>query len=146
MAREEKQLLLIDICARLPYGVMCNVFNGKYDEDMKLSPSLLSWGINDIKPYLRPLNTITDTEVSRAIGIITGGVSRWSERDKRWYYIVHDPSIGEIESDFDLDYFAHGYYGIDNMDFLNSHHFDYRGLIEKGLALPAPEGMYEPEK
>ena len=28
-------------------------------------------------------------------------------------------------------------------DFLNSHHFDYRGLIEKGLALEATEGMYK---
>ena len=25
----------------------------------------------------------------------------------------------------------------------NAHHFDYRGLIDQGLALPAPEGMYE---
>ena len=31
--------------------------------------------------------------------------------------------------------------GID-YDWLNAHHFDYRGLIEKGLAIEAPEGMY----
>ena len=30
-------------------------------------------------------------------------------------------------------------------DWLNEHHFDYRGLIEKGLALEAPEGMYKTE-
>lgn len=30
-------------------------------------------------------------------------------------------------------------------DWLNAHHFDYRGLIEKGLALEAPEGMYKTE-
>ena len=29
-----------------------------------------------------------------------------------------------------------------SQDWLNKHHFDYRGLIEKGLALEAPEGMY----
>lgn len=29
------------------------------------------------------------------------------------------------------------------IDWLNTYHFDYRGLIEKGLALEAPEGMYE---
>ena len=29
------------------------------------------------------------------------------------------------------------------IDWLNAHHFDYRGLIEKGLALEAPEGMYK---
>ncbi len=31
------------------------------------------------------------------------------------------------------------------IDWLNAHHFDYRGLIEKGLALEAPEGMYKTE-
>ena len=54
--------MLKDLCARLPYGVMCNVFNGKYDEDMKLSPSLLSRDINDVKPYLRPMSSMTEEE------------------------------------------------------------------------------------
>lgn len=31
-------------------------------------------------------------------------------------------------------------------DWLNEHHFDYRGLIENGLALEAPEGMYKKEE
>ena len=36
--------------------------------------------------------------------------------------------------------------GLNNLyDWLNAHHFDYRGLIEKGLALEAPEGMYKTE-
>ena len=30
-------------------------------------------------------------------------------------------------------------------DWLNAHHLDYRGLIEKGLALEAPEGIYKTE-
>jgi hypothetical protein len=33
--------------------------------------------------------------------------------------------------------------GWEHYDWLNAHHFDYRGLIEKGLALEAPEGMYK---
>jgi hypothetical protein len=32
---------------------------------------------------------------------------------------------------------------LETFDWLNAHHFDYRGLIEKGLALEAPEGMYK---
>ena len=31
------------------------------------------------------------------------------------------------------------------LDWLNAHHFDYRNLIGKGLALRAPEGMYKTE-
>ena len=33
--------------------------------------------------------------------------------------------------------------GYSTIDWLNEHHFDYRGLIEKGLALEAPEDMYK---
>ena len=31
----------------------------------------------------------------------------------------------------------------DSIDWLNVHHFDYRGLIQKGLALEAEEGIYK---
>ena len=58
-------------------------------------------------------------------------------------------SCGQIE----IRYHSEGYWDDDTscstneylklIDWLNSHHFDYRGLIEKGLALPAPEGMYK---
>ena len=34
-------------------------------------------------------------------------------------------------------------YSLEQFEWLNEHHFDYRGLIERGLALAAPEGMYE---
>ena len=47
-----------------------------------------------------------------------------------------------IEED-ENDGFEYGYQWLDILDFLNSHHFDYRGLIEKGLALEAPKGMYD---
>ena len=34
-------------------------------------------------------------------------------------------------------------YMLDVIDWLNAHHFDYRGLIEKGLAIKAPEVIYK---
>ena len=37
------------------------------------------------------------------------------------------------------------YYFNELYDWLLKHHFDYRGLIEKGLALEAPKGIYEEE-
>ena len=43
-----------------------------------------------------------------------------------------------------LDYYDG--YTIDTFDWLNAHHFDYRNLIEKGLAIEAPEGMYGKEE
>ena len=43
----------------------------------------------------------------------------------------------------DADETLHWLETVDSIDWLNAHHFDFRGLIEKGLALEAPKGMYE---
>ena len=51
-----------------------------------------------------------------------------------------------IECKCNGEYIRYWYVHIGNIkvfDFLNKHHFDYRGLIEKGLALNAPDGMYK---
>jgi hypothetical protein len=48
-----------------------------------------------------------------------------------------DFSVYPIEYTFVYEHDINSY-----IDWLNKHHFDYRGLIEKGLALEAPEGMY----
>lgn len=133
MTREDKELLLKDLCARLPYGVKIHAeFNGEvYDEELQIvnkSAMLGDYGpvpvvnpveddINDgfeltnIKPYLRPISSMTESEIE------------------------------EHEKTFDLDYSVQG----TPYDWLNAHHIDYRGLIGKGLALEAPEGMYKTE-
>ena len=81
------------------------------------------------KPYLRPMSSMTE-----------------EERDSLEYYINE---YGDLEkwgsgeggcSTFDIQKEVMPY-----IDWLNKHHFDYRGLIEKGLALEAPEGMYKTE-
>jgi hypothetical protein len=132
MTEQEKELLLKDLCARLPYGTMVSVDNGKYREDMKLRPYHIAAFNNwDVKPYLRPLASMTEEEKR--------------ELSKKY---VWDINCGQIE----IRYHSDGYWD-DNIecptseylnlfDWLNAHHFDYRGLIKKGLALEAPEGMY----
>lgn len=111
MTNEEKQLLLKDLCARLPYETI--VRNYATDEDDVLTYSLLDdfeiVGLEHIKPYLRSMSSMTEEEAK-------------------------DMNLSEcLNSSF--------YVGI--IDWLNAHHFDYRGLIEKGLALEAPKGMYK---
>ena len=71
-------------------------------------------GVWELKPYLRPMLSMT-------------------EEEKEEYNKTENLSL------FDL----HHYPTIKSFDWLNAHHFDYRGLIEKGLALEAPEGMYK---
>ena len=62
-------------------------------------------------------------------------------------YTYEDPIIKSYPNQ--KDYIAHDVNETtcaNLIDWLNKHNFDYRGLIEKGLALEAPEGMYNLEK
>lgn len=121
MTKEEKQLLLIDLCARLPYDVQCEIgglrygpytFTGEDVEDLIDGRTF--------KPYLRPMSSMAEEEINEFI--LISDTTLWLG-DKRSICIL----------------------SLKQMDWLNSHHFDYRGLIEKGLALEAPEGMYKTE-
>ena len=59
------------------------------------------------------------------------------EHDFYCGYKLYDDNIGESYlTEYDMP---------DYIDFLLSHHFDFRGLIQMGLALEAPEGMYKNE-
>ena len=137
MAQEDKQLLLKDLCARLPYKLICNVtdYTAEREEDENFDACLLSIERTDsggyatfrgaapeypvwhnlqqlIKPYLRPMSSMTAEESSSLGGY---------------------PNDGCMFPEDAPEY----------IDWLNEHHFDYRGLIEKGLALEAPKDMYK---
>lgn len=71
MTEEERNLVLIDVAARLPYGVVCAM--GK-KEDALFTERLLPAGFNEfmsgnwnIKPYLRPLSSMTEEECKERI-------------------------------------------------------------------------------
>ena len=121
MTPEERQLLLKDLCPRLPYNIIIRCTDSDTDYKCFLTTDILQeiqngYEYYDYKPYLRPLSSMTYDEHRDYIQ--TGrGMS------------PDNPSA--------------------LVDWLNEHHFDYRGLIDKGLALEAPEWMYnkeEPEK
>lgn len=149
MTQEEKDLLLKDLCARLPYGVKI-----KYLPDNRLDGIVLPYlhngltvlqkgaisyraNIKYIRPFLRPISSMTqkeideyDAELDKDMDIVMDGAL---DKDR------HITSDGK--HNFSKNFVA--YFG---NDWLNAHHFDYRGLIEKGLALEAPEGMYKAEE
>lgn len=124
MTKEEKQLLLIDLCAREPYHPRINVFNQGYEgfRDGEFDTSLWLDHIDafrfdriEILPYLRPMSSMTKEEM--------GNLEKYLGKK-------YDFRFTESQSFIYIDW-------------LNAHHFDFRGLIEKGLALSAPEGMYK---
>ena len=118
MDKQEKQLLLVDLCARLPYNVIVSksVYGhtpGLYYLDLYKIAELQNGDPVIIKPYLRPMSSMTKAEKE--------------EERKLWDIVTITRN--------DLHYIY--------TDFLLSRHIDFRGLIPKGLALEAPEGMYK---
>ena len=146
MTQEEKKLLLKDLCARLPYGV---ILDYSFIEDKQRihtkipltyrnigTVALDEWHTNEeiFKPYLRPMSSMTEEEFEE-LKEYSG--LKYEQLDLASFqngtYKCLDFYLSEIPS----------YVVILVFDWLNSHHFDYRGLIERGLALEAPEGMYK---
>lgn len=129
MTQEDKELLLKDLCARLPYGVKAHtkigtdiIVVGVIDDTVK-DETEDSFDISFIKPYLRPMSSMTEEEKYTYRHML--GATLNSEGESIMFVYVEDfPTV---------------------IDWLNVHHFDYRGLIEKGLAFEAPENMYEAE-
>lgn len=122
MTQEHKELLLKDLCARLPYCVKIEftwrVMNESTCLSTTLEPDHIEQLLNDevgdaeIQLYLFPLSSMTEEE--------------WEDYQKiRMMDWVH----GDINGTFINA-------GL-TVDWLNAHHFDYRGLIEKGLAIDA---------
>ena len=139
MKQEHKELLLRDLCARLPYGIKASYYGADeecetWDEVDGVAFDYVEIGqyslpIERIKPYLFPLSSMTDKqekEIQEIVGnpnnacIIrkTDGLELWLD------YIDTDPTIC-LDTIFEVK------------DYLNKKHFDYRGLIEKGLAIDA---------
>ena len=123
MTQEDKELLLKDLCARLPYGVkvktllkepytLKGLFDTEYGGVMgcllgkfvtnNVSPKTTNYPLEQFKPYLFPLSSMTE--------------------EQKDFYWNHGIDFGDAWTE---------------VDWLNAHHIDYRGLIEKGLALDA---------
>ena len=142
MKNEEKELLVKDLCGRLQHSVMLDVtfhndtdeyanaftmvgimesevlIEPEYDEEsmgmMDTRPIRIP--IEDVRPYLRPMDSMTE-----------------DERDEynKQHHLAGSGKWLVWEDEVNT-----------RTDFLNAHLLDHRGLIEKGLALEAPKGMY----
>ena len=124
------EMFLIDLGGRLQYGIKVNV-----DGSIKTLTDIYSdmgFGFDnngvfyghksfEMKPYLRPLSSMTEAEVTQI------EMLGWRR----------DEYTKEIWGSADLSQ------ALSLIDWLNAHYFDYHHLIEKGLALEAPADMYE---
>lgn len=141
---QEDSLLLKDLCGRILYGVKALYYNPEeeretYDEvegifnDGQVDIGQYGLEIWKIKPYLFPLTSMSISERNEIVDIL-GCDFPWDIRKEEFEWTVGDSVKSEL---FTLS--------IDQMErlmqFLNSHHYDYRGLIPKGLAIDAT-GLY----
>ena len=139
MTQEEKTLLLKDLCARLPYGVKCSctwsheVPNGTTGCIQELSTFLIveieimdnpeyDCQICDVKPYLRPMSSMTEEEHGQYMDFML------------WSYNDYDATTTNCVDKERINEYK---------EFIYSHHLDDGDLIGKGLANNAPEGMYK---
>lgn len=113
MTQADKELLLKDLCARLPYGVKVEYENETFDveyvspmyEEVKLDiPETWTIGVSEVKPYLFPLSSMTE------------------EQKKELHSLMIHDSYGIL------------YHTIESIDYLYKNHIDIRGLIPMGLA------------
>lgn len=134
MTQEEKQLLLRDLCARLPYGVKinhiiynwegtCINFNRKLESFAIEKDNGLCYDVpvEEARPYLRPMSSMT------------------SDEKMEWFQMRqnHCNMSGFNELQERADFTS------ESLDWLNKKGFDYRDLIPMGLALEAPEDIYK---
>lgn len=126
MTQEEKELLLKDLCARLPFGVILdnpNPCGEHWDELISIdipqgTVTLLydgrTYKVEKIKPYLRPMSSMT--------------------YDESGYYNIHIEELSLRPNAINAG---------ELITWLIENHFDYNNLIPRGLAIEAPEGMYK---
>ena len=127
MTKEERDYLFADVSARLPYSP---IFDYGDDDGKVFKLGVINYeflahmyfqNVNNkdadmLRPYLRPMSSMTKEECEECMPL---------------FDVMDD------------NYIPHEEWSYRAFDWLNAHHFDYRGLIEKGLALEAPEGIYE---
>ena len=142
MTQEDKDLLMQDLCSRLPYNVIVSldsnrgVLEAAYPRDYAVCVDELEHKIHydygasvnygrfdieesNVRPYLRRMSSITEDEAKFML-----------------YELVNDRDSTKPEAE---ECALHALWNAQLNEWLNAHHFDYRGLIDKGLAIEVTE-------
>ena len=155
MIKEDKKLLLTDLCARLHYELIVSpsdcgnarlvgcLLDSVLIQDIRTGEDYdKPWDIEYVRPYLRPMSSMTEEEklylklnygfelhgdVLSNLHIIKGG--GYYEREGEYVEPTEDRQYTHITIDTVSEL----------IKWLNAHHFDYRGLIERGLAIAVTE-------
>lgn len=132
MTQEDKDLLLKDLCGRVPYRVKC-----KYDDRLIVNTLSVDFFWEKIEGYERYVNCTRKYDIEN-IKPYLFPLSSMNEEQKKTLKVMCDWNDEEADAQSILVlYQKHFVMKTDVIDWLNENHFDYRGLIEKGLAIDA---------
>lgn len=131
MRPEDKELLLKDLCARLPYGVKCKVVKYSIDGEMLFIRNgleltvdnvkeLVTNNMYEIKPYLFPLSSMTEEQKRELKDLISQQTKILIEQLKN--------------DDCGIDCGKYHFHSLLELEWCIKNHFDYRGLIPMDLA------------
>lgn len=132
MTPGDKELLLKDLCARLPYGVKAfdnslggiDIFNlTGYDGEDFVDDDGYFYSVADVKPYLFPLSSMTEKQKEELK----------QEIDKQTEILIERMK----NDDCGIDEGKYHFHSLLELEWCIKNHFDYRGLIPLGLAIDA---------
>ena len=130
MTQEDKELLIKDLCARLPYGIKAQDHDDEPPFTIVAYDGLYFWDndewehkVDKIKPYLFPLSSITEEQYYEMMGC--------SSED----CLEHMEILKSLRECTDFTHWPLYEYRV--IDWFNKNRFDYRGLIPKGRAIDA---------
>lgn len=127
MTKNEKDLLTKDLCARMPYGVKVKF---RVNEVIAIEENI-TYVIDGEYSY------ITDGKSYLTLDIIKALFKNWLDEIKPYLFPMSSMTMDQAQQ---WHKYANDRGGLAaSTDWLNAHHFDYRGLIEKGLAIDATE-------
>ena len=163
MTQEDKKLLLKDLCERIPYGVKATTKLEGWNETYVVTGCIYNriyldcpvyddgddeWMVESVVPYLRPILSITENELANLCELLLNGEKTTVNNIEIYCNEIHCLVNSKIDGLEGREFTSFNYeidltkFSLIMIDWLNAHHFDYRGLIEKGLALEAPKNMY----
>ena len=151
MTREQKDILLKDLCARLPYGVKIyyktcdtdgteHVYDGYELYDISKDWQYVTLVDNETDTYVRNINLDNDDFYTGKDNVVFKPYLRSENKltSKEWDKITSIDMSKHLMSSYHLCIPKQG----EVIDYLNSHMIDWRNLIYFGLAIDAPDEMY----
>ena len=149
MTQQDKKLLFKDICCRLPYKVKVRYYDNEtereeidvvdsiYEDTQEIGVGQWCLKMDKFKPYLFPLSSMTEEQRKDLLLTIVG------KEGLNLFNVTKDGIVSNDKAEQSFENFSLNNINFSNenieayIDWLNQHHFDYRGLIQKSLALDA---------